>query len=429
MFGEPLMPYEFAGWLPESLAWHKTAYIHAGLSGMLTHVEVKGPDLIKLFSDISVNRFDNFDVGKARHVVMCNERGNIMQHGMAYRVSEDAIRAIDLAPYLTWKAETGGYNVTCTELRDERFIFQIAGPKSLEIIEQAAEQDIHDLGFMRFMITEVANHKVEIVRMGMGGSLSYEIQGTIDGAHDVWNRVVKAGEAYGIQKLGILTYVSQHTENGFPQWGGHFPLAWAEDQKFAAWTRENLPDPGNNTFTTPIGTYSKEQSSLFVNPIMCGWSHIINFNHDFIGKAALEAYMKNPKRLTVTTVRWNPEDVLDIYASYLQKGKPFKLINFPVNFQTPGPMAWNYQFDKLTKDNNAIGFASWPIYTHYYRDIIEMAFIEVNQNVVGKEVILHWGDDNHPTKEVRATIERFPYLDLTPNKDFDVEKIPHYKKV
>jgi hypothetical protein len=91
-------------------------------------------------------------------------------------------------------------------------------------------------------------------------------------------------------------------------------------------------------------------------------------------------------------------------------------------------MALNYQFEKLTKDDKVIGFASWPTYTHYYRNIIELAFVEPDQNVIGNEIILHWGDDSHPTKKIRATIERFPYLDFVPNKYFDVSLIPRYKK-
>jgi vanillate/3-O-methylgallate O-demethylase len=42
--------------------------------------------------------------------------------------------------------------------------------------------------------------------------------------------------------------------------------------------------------------------------------NMARFDHDFPGRAALEAEVAAPRRSTVT-LRWNPEDVLNIYAS------------------------------------------------------------------------------------------------------------------
>ncbi|HIR98192.1 MAG TPA: hypothetical protein IAD39_10060 [Candidatus Merdisoma faecalis] len=38
-----------------------------------------------------------------------------------------------------------------------------------------------------------------------------------------------------------------------------------------------------------------------------------------------------------------------------------------------------------------------------------------------------YGDTDRRTLEIRANVERYPYLDLTPNYKYDVESIPHYK--
>ena len=45
-------------------------------------------------------------------------------------------------------------------------------------------------------------------------------------------------------------------------------------------------------------------------PVEVGWAGMCKFDHDFLGRAALEAEVANPKR-TVVTLRWNPEDVVD----------------------------------------------------------------------------------------------------------------------
>ena len=63
-------------------------------------------------------------------------------------------------------------------------------------------------------------------------------------------------------------------------------------------------------------------------PVEVGWQRAVKFDHDFIGRAALEAEVANPRR-TVATLRWNPDDVVDIYASLLQPGEEYKTIDLP----------------------------------------------------------------------------------------------------
>lgn len=419
-------PYEFGGWMDETMSWKENCYIHAGLSFMILTVDIKGPDVVKFMSDISTNSFNNFPVGSAKHVIMCNKNGNIMQHGMAVRISEDTIRTYDLAPYVQYVAAKGKYNVEAIDVTNERFVYQLAGPKSLEIVENSARQDIHDLRFMRFMSAEIAGHQVIILRMGMGGTISYEVHGTIEASHDVYNAIMEAGEPFNIQKLGSLAYCCNHTENGFAQSASHFPLAWMEDEDFIVWGSENIEPWYNFIFAQPKGTYSKDIHQYFRNPIELDWNHMVKFDHDFVGRKALEKIAVNPTK-KVVTLRWNPEDVLDIYRSYMQPGEPYKFLVFPIDFYTSGLDGNSTQQDAVTKGGKVMGSSSWPQYTLYTRDWISLGVVDIEQAVTGNEVIVHWGEIGGKIKEVRATVSRFPYLDMPTNKDFDLESIPRYR--
>lgn len=421
-----LHPYEFTSWKDESLSWKENCYIHAGLSFMIVTADIIGPDAVKMMSDISVNSFKNFPMGAAKHIVMCNEKGNIMSHGMALRTGKETIRTYDLAPYIQYIAQTGKYNVEVKDVTNDRFVYQLAGPKSLEILENAVKQDIHDLKFMRFMKATIAGHEVDVLRMGMGGTISYEVQGMVEDAHDVYNTIVEAGEPYNIHKLGSLTYICNHTENGFPQSCAHFPLAWIEDENFAIWAKENLPLWSNYVFAEPKGSYTTDISKLFVNPIELDWGHIVKFDHDFIGREALEKIAVNPTR-KVVTLRWNAEDVLDVFRSYLVPGEPYKYMVFPLDFQAPGPMVNDHLADKVVKDGKEVGSSRWYVYTLYSHDVISLGFIDIDQVEIGNEVSLFWGDMDGRQKEIKATVSRFPYLDLPSNKEYDLESIPRYK--
>ena len=49
----------------------------------------------------------------------------------------------------------------------------------------------------------------------------------------------------------------------------------------------------------------------------------MKFDDDFVGRAALEAEVANPTR-TAVTLRWGPEDAVDIYASPLEPGEAYR---------------------------------------------------------------------------------------------------------
>jgi vanillate/3-O-methylgallate O-demethylase len=139
------------------------------------------------------------------------------------------------------------------------------------------------------------------------------------------------------------------------------------------------------------------------------------FDHVFLGRAALEGEVANPKR-TVVTLRWNPEDVIDIYASLLRRGEAYKTIDLPY-----APHVWpQAHADHILKDGRPIGISSGTIYSYYFREVLSMGCIDVDASEIGTEVVVRWGDYGGRIKDVRAAVERFPYLTEGRNSDLDV---------
>jgi hypothetical protein len=70
-----------------------------------------------------------------------------------------------------------------------------------------------------------------------------------------------------------------------------------------------------------------------------------------------------------------------------------------------------------------VGFSSGTIYSAYFREVISMATIDVELAKIGTEVIVQWGDHGRRMKNVRATVERFPYLCEGRNDQVDTSKV------
>ena len=64
----PGVPSEFSNWMDEQVAWRETSALFDQTHHM-TDLYVEGPDVVKLFSALGVNTFENFQVGKAKQFV------------------------------------------------------------------------------------------------------------------------------------------------------------------------------------------------------------------------------------------------------------------------------------------------------------------------------------------------------------------------
>ena len=52
-----------------------------------------------------------------------------------------------------------------------------------------------------------------------------------------------------------------------------------------------------------------------------------------------------------------------------------------------------------------------------------MATIDIDQATIGNEVVVQWGDYGGRIKNVRATVERFPYLSEGRNDQVDTRAL------
>jgi vanillate/3-O-methylgallate O-demethylase len=55
--------------------------------------------------------------------------------------------------------------------------------------------------------------------------------------------------------------------------------------------------------------------------------------------------------------------------------------------------------------------------------MLSMGCIDAASSKIGTEVIVQWGDYGGKIKNVRATVERFPYLTEGRNSDLDVTSL------
>jgi glycine cleavage system aminomethyltransferase T len=418
--GSVLVPFEWTNWRDETMAGKASCSIHASLNPQPTF-RIKGPEAAKFLSRVCVNNIADFPVGRAKHAIMCNEDGFDMGDGVLMRLGEEEYLSYEMgANYIAYAFQQGNYDAVGEDLTGTNFLFQIVGPRSLEVIEAATGEDLHDIRFGHFRTSSAEGMEVTVLRVGMPGTLAYEFHGKAEDGPAVYNAVLKAGEPFGIRRLGFRAYLMQHTEGGFPQAFNHFPHPWLEDDGFLQYL-EKIGIRARYT-SNCAGSMGPDIRLRYRTPVELGWEKMINFDHDFMGKVALEKEVANPRRKMVTLV-WNPEDILDIHASQFRPGEPYAPMDNPFE-RFVDAAGWTYCADQVLKDGKLMGISSGRIMSYNQRQMLSLCSIDIEQGDLGNEVVVLWGDPGTRQKEIRATVSRFPYLDKDRNEDFDANKIP-----
>ncbi len=456
-------PMEITGFWDESNSWHDGCYLNTSLNSPTPVFDIEGPDTEKVLEKYIVNSLSNRPVGKGLHAIMCTDQGKIASDGIFIKRGEHKYRAIlFLAANAIAQMEAGNANVKFTDLTGTFVMYQFCGPRSLELMEDVTNQDLHDLKFMCYTEASIEGMPVDILRVGMAGSLGYEIHCRTEDSVKIYHIVMKKGGKYGkygLRHLGWQAYRNAHTEGGFPQSSVHF---WYADPTHATddlrGTRERPEDPAavylgstgasdvledeslsTEVFSTVLmdGSFSDEPfSSICVSPYDVGWDKMVRFDHDFIGRAALEAEQKNPKR-TVVTLEWDKDDIADVWASIFEEGEPYKRMDVVADLAPYGeftyvpvlnstvPMAVYMEFDRVFIGEKEVGISSNRMFSPHYRKMISLCIIDRDQAVLGNKVEVLWGNPGTRQKRIHATVARFPYVDSGRNEKIDVSSIPH----
>lgn len=410
-------PLEYAGWREEAMSWQETCYLHTGLNPAVTY-RVTGPDALRFISDLCVNGVSTWRIGMLKHGIMCNEDGLVLLHGVLMRAGQDEYLLHYRSPYPEYKLTTGRYDAVGEYIRDE-FIFQLGGPRSLEIIETATRDCLHDIRFSGHRPSEIDGMPVRILRMGMAGTLSYEVHGKTRDAIAIYDSLMAAGQPHGILKLGRIGYTMNHTQNGFPQAFVDFPGALGEDEGFKQYLgaqSARLPAP------VLTGSMGDDIRLRYRNPVELGWKNMIKFDHDFIGRRALEQEAASPRRTMVTLV-WNPEDILDVHRSQFQPGEHYLPMDHPMHF-TQAHARHVMHADQVLKDAKLTGISTGRMYSYRYRAMISLCSIDTENSELGTQVTVLWGNPGTRQKEIRATVSRFPFMNENRNENIDVITIP-----
>ena len=421
----PVVATEFSNWQHEQHAWTQTCVLYDQTHHM-ANLYLKGPDALKLLSHLGINSFANFPLNRAKQFVPCSYDGYVIGDGILFHLEENEYEWVGRVPVVNWfqfHVETGDWNVEL--MRDDRspsrpmgkavtrtqYRFQIQGPNAAQVIEKLNGGPFPDIKFFHTDYINIAGRKVRALRHGMAGQPGLEVWGPYNEYFEIRDAILEAGAEFGIVAVGARAYATNALESGWIP--SPLPAVYTGDAMRSY--REWLPALGYEGRGGSIGGsfVSDNIEDYYMTPYQLGYGHMVKFDHDFIGREALERMDLASQRRKVT-LAWNHEDVAKIFASFFDPSVvPYKFIEMPVS---------NYasaNYDSILRDGKLVGYSMFSGYSGNEHSMLSLSTID-HDIPVGTDVTLVWGEPGggsakasverpHRQFEVRATVGPAPY--------------------
>jgi glycine cleavage system aminomethyltransferase T len=419
----PVVQSEYTNWRDEQRAWQQACVLF-NQSYHMTDMYVEGPDALKLLSDLGVNSFKNFGPNKAKQYVVCNYDGYVIGDVVLFGLEDGRFNLVGRPSVHNWvqfHCETGGYNAKVT--RDERaaeqkgpvvrqaYRYQVQGPNALKLMEKVLGGPVPELKFFQMTSFTIAGKKVSVLRHGMVGQPGFELFGPWAEGEAVKAAIVDAGKEFGLKLVGARAYSSNTLESGWIP--SPLPAIYS-GEKMKSY-REWLPAKTWEGIGSLGGSfYSENIEDYYLTPYDLGYGSVVKFDHDFIGREALEKIAKDPKRTKVTLALDTPE-VMKAMGTMFEKGNRAKFFEFPSAVYSTWP------YDKVTKNGKTIGISTWVGYSSNEGKMLTLAILDKEYATPGEQVTFVWGEQPSSTKptvephvqvEISATVAPVPYAEV-----------------
>lgn len=412
---------EYTNWIEEQRAVRESCAV-VDQSYHMEILQIEGPDAVDLLAKLGVNSFEKARTGdppQAINYLTCNPDGCVIGDVIVFYLGENEFISVGsewINNWIRYNAEADDIDVR-TEIPyhpfDDHdppdFRFQIQGPHALDVMEEVIDHPLPDISFFAMDTVEINGVETFALGHGMAAMPGLEIFGPHEYHDEILEDILEAGREYGIRQMGTKAYKTGKIGSG---WFVAAVPAIYEHEDLEGY-REWLSADSMEAQLSIGGSFDSDDiSDYYMTPIEQGKAHLIDFDHDFVGKEALTELVDDEPRERVTLV-WDSDDVVDIYASLFRDGASRKYIDLP-----DVATQWSVcHYDTVLKNGEAVGLSKYPGYLCYERDMLSLATIDKEYSDPGTEVTFVWGDDTekrrveqHEQVKVNATVAPAPYV-------------------
>lgn len=419
----PVVPPEFHNWRDEQLAWHNSVAL-LDLTHHMTYLYMRGSNVVELLSQVGANSFKGFCVDKAKQIICCSPQGDLIGDGILFYLAENYLLYVGrpiAANWIQFQAELLGLDVEF--IREAKspshtmghavtrsvYRYSLQGPLALDLIAKLNGGSPPEIKFFNMGYMTIAGRAVRALHHGMAGTPGLEIWGPYGEREDVRSAILNAGEEFGIVPVGSRAYPTTALEAGWIP--SALPAIYTDPslRGYREWLNEDCYEA---TCSLGGSFMSKDIQDYYLTPFELGYGNFIKFDHEFIGREALQAMDPSAQRRRVT-FEWSNDSVAKVFASIMDPpGENYKYIEMPLSIYS------SHDYDAITLNGIGAGVSLFSGFNYYHRKMLSLGVVLPDVEI-GSEVSLLWGEpdggtrkttvERHKQTEIRAIVRAAPY--------------------
>lgn len=215
------MPVQFGGIVDE----HRAVRERAGLFDVshMGEIRLRGSGALGSLQRLTVNDASVLEAGRAQYTAMTNETGGILDDLLVYRLGEEdwlmVVNAACRDKDVAWVHEHAGPDTDVRDESDEWAQLAVQGPAAAEMLSDLVGPDVEEIGYYRFVRTEIDGAAAIVSRTGYTGEDGFEIYLAPDAAASFADAVMEAGDEHGIVPAGLGARDTLRLEAGMLLYG------------------------------------------------------------------------------------------------------------------------------------------------------------------------------------------------------------------
>lgn len=199
----------------------------------ITHMgrcTVKGANAADFLNYIITRDTVKMRINQGRYVLMCNDRGGIIDDLVVFRLKDDYFFLVYNAnnrekDYKWISSHAEDFEVQIKDVSDEVVMFAIQGPRALTTLQQLTDKDLSSIRRYRCRWSKLNEFDVLLSRSGYTGEDGFEVYlwntplSNSEKAEKLWQTILKAGEEYKIKPCGLGARDTLRLEAGLCLYG------------------------------------------------------------------------------------------------------------------------------------------------------------------------------------------------------------------
>ena len=202
------MPMFYKGIVPE----HKKVRESVGVFD-LSHMGefyLKGAEAGDFINKIITNDISKLKEGQCQYSCMCYDDGGIVDDLLVYKLDDDewmlVVNASNIDKDWEWieKHRDSEMDFVMENRSDDFGLIAVQGPKAQKVMEKLTDINLDSFSYYWNARTTVAGVEMILSRTGYTGEDGFEMYIAPEKCPDIWDKVMRAGEEFGIEPIGFL---------------------------------------------------------------------------------------------------------------------------------------------------------------------------------------------------------------------------------